>query len=72
MERFRVGKLHYEQKAQKILKFQLSQGRQKIKVFPQGTYMAQSFIPETSTILYYITEGISINSKESNGSLKPF
>ena len=37
MERFRVGQLKYKQKAQKIQKFQRSQGRQKIKVFPKGT-----------------------------------
>ena len=51
--------LEYKQKAQKILNFQRSQGRQKIKVFPQGTYMAQNLIPKTSTILNSITQGIS-------------
>ena len=30
-----------------------------MKVFPQGTYIAQSFIPKTSTILYSVTKGIS-------------
>ena len=59
VERFWVGQIQYKQKAQKILKFQQPQGRQKIKVFPQGTYMAQNFIPKTSTILYSITKGIS-------------
>ena len=34
VERFWVGRLQYKQKAQKILKFQQSQGRQKNKVFP--------------------------------------
>ena len=52
MEKFWAGQLQYKQKAQKILKFQRSQGRQKIKVFPQGTYMAQNFISKTSTILW--------------------
>ena len=30
-----------------------------MKVFPQGTYIAQAFIPKTSTILYSVTKGIS-------------
>ena len=30
-----------------------------MKVFPQGTYIAQTFIPKTSTILYSIVKGIS-------------
>ena len=30
-----------------------------MKVFPQGTYIAQTFIPKTSTILYSIAKGIS-------------
>ena len=30
-----------------------------MKVFPQGTYIAQTFIPKTSTILYSVTKGIS-------------
>ena len=30
-----------------------------MKVFPKGTYIAQTFIPKTSTILYSVTEGIS-------------
>ena len=59
MERFLAGQFQYKQKAQKILKFQRSQGRQKMKVFPQGTYIAQTFTPETSTILYSIAKGIS-------------
>ena len=59
MEIFWVGQFKYKQKAQKILKIQRSQGRQKIKVFPQGTYIAQTFIPKTSTILYSVTKGIS-------------
>ena len=41
-----VGQLKYKQKAQKILKFQRSQGRQKSKHFTQGTYMAQNFMPK--------------------------
>ena len=75
VERFRVGQLQYKQEAQKILKFQRSQGRQKIKVFPHSTYMAQNFIPKTSTILYSITKRISkIYQLESclNGSPKSF
>ena len=28
-------------------------------VFPQGTYIAQTFIPKTSTILYSLTKEIS-------------
>ena len=59
MERFWLGQFQYKQKTQKILKFQRSQGRQKMKVFPQGTYIAQTFIPKTSTILYSVTKGIS-------------
>ena len=59
MERFRAGQFQDKQKAQKILKFQRSQGRQKIKVFPQETYIAPTFIPKTSTILYSVTKGIS-------------
>ena len=45
-----------------------------MKVFPQRTYIAQTFIPATSTILYSVTKEISkyINSKESYGSLKSF
>ena len=30
-----------------------------MKVFPQGTYIAQTFIPKTSTILCSVTKGIS-------------
>ena len=30
-----------------------------MKVFPQGTYIAQTFIPKTSTTLYFVTKGIS-------------
>ena len=30
-----------------------------MRVFPQGTYIAQTFIPKTSTILYSVTKGIS-------------
>ena len=30
-----------------------------MKVFPQGTYIALSFIPKTSTIFYSVTKGIS-------------
>ena len=30
-----------------------------MKVFPEGTYIAQTFIPKTSTILYSVTKGIS-------------
>ena len=30
-----------------------------MKVFPQGTCIAQTFIPKTSTILYSVTKGIS-------------
>ena len=30
-----------------------------MKVFPQGTYIAQTFMPKTSTILYSIVKGIS-------------
>ena len=30
-----------------------------MKVFPQETYIAQTFIPKTSTILYSVTKGIS-------------
>ena len=30
-----------------------------MKVFPQGTYIAQTFIPKTSTILYSVTKEIS-------------
>ena len=30
-----------------------------MKVFPQGTYIAQTFIPNTSTILYSVTKEIS-------------
>ena len=30
-----------------------------MNVFPQGIYMAQTFIPKTSTILYFVTKGIS-------------
>ena len=30
-----------------------------MKVFPQGTYIAQTFVPKTSTILYSIAKGIS-------------
>ena len=59
VERFWVGQLQYKQKAQKILEFQRSQGRQKkIKVFSQGSYMTQNFIPKTSTILYSTAKGI--------------
>ena len=28
-------------------------------VFPQGSYIAQTFIPKTPTILYSVTKGIS-------------
>ena len=59
MERFLVGQLQYKEKAQKILKFKRSQGRQKFKVFPKGTNMVQNFIPKTSTTLYSITKEIS-------------
>ena len=30
-----------------------------MKVFSQGTYIAQTFIPKTSTILYSVTKEIS-------------
>ena len=30
-----------------------------MKVFPQGTYISQTFIPKTSTILYSVTKEIS-------------
>ena len=30
-----------------------------MKVFPQGTYIAQTFISKTSTILYSVTKEIS-------------
>ena len=30
-----------------------------MKVFRQGTYIAQTFIPKTSTILYSVKKGIS-------------
>ena len=30
-----------------------------MKVFPQGTYIAQTFIPQTSTILYSVAKEIS-------------
>ena len=30
-----------------------------MKVFPQGTDIAQTFIPKTTTILYSVTKGIS-------------
>ena len=30
-----------------------------MKVFPQGTYIDQTFIPKTLTILYSIAKGIS-------------
>ena len=30
-----------------------------MKVFPQGSYIAQTFIPETPTILYSVTKEIS-------------
>ena len=30
-----------------------------MKVFPQGTYIAQTFIPKTSTTLYSVTKEIS-------------
>ena len=30
-----------------------------MKVFPQGTYIAQTFIPKTSTILHSVTKEIS-------------
>ena len=30
-----------------------------MKVFPQETFIAQTFIPKTSTILYPVTKGIS-------------
>ena len=30
-----------------------------MKVFPRGTYIAQTFIPKTSTILYSVTKEIS-------------
>ena len=30
-----------------------------MKVFPQGTYIAQTFKPKTSTILYSVTREIS-------------
>ena len=30
-----------------------------MKVFPQGTYIGQTFIPKTSTILYSVTKEIS-------------
>ena len=59
MERFLVGQLQYKQNAQKTLKVQRSQGRQKIKVFPLGTYMTQYLIPKISTIFYSIAKGIS-------------
>ena len=58
VEKFQEGQLQYQQKAQKILKFRRSEGRQKIKVFPQGTYMGQNFIPKVLTILDPKTEGI--------------
>ena len=32
-----------------------------MKVFPQGTYIAQTFIPKTLTILYSVTKEISKN-----------
>ena len=31
----------------------------KIKIFLQGTYMSQNFIPKTPTIFYPMTKGIS-------------
>ena len=34
-------------------------GDKKIKVFPQGIYMPQNFIPKTSAVLHSITKGIS-------------
>ena len=43
----------------KLRKSENFKGDKKIKVFPQGTYMAQNFIPKTSTILYSLTEEIS-------------
>ena len=30
-----------------------------MKVFPQGTYIVQTCIPKTTTILYSVTKGIS-------------
>ena len=59
IERFWEWQLQYKQVAQKIVKFQQSQGRRKGEVFPDGTYMAQNFIFETSTILYSIRKRIS-------------
>ena len=37
----------------------ISRETKNIKVFPQGTYMVQNFIPKTSTILLSIIKGIS-------------
>ena len=54
-----MGQLQYKLKAQKIVNFSYSKGDKKIKVFSQGTYMAQNFISKTSTILHSITKGIS-------------
>ena len=52
------GQLQYKQKAQKILKISVIPIEIKKLGFPQGTYMAQNFIPKTATIFCSMTEEI--------------
>ena len=59
VEGFELDNLRINRKLRKFSNFSDPKGDKKIKVFPQGTYMAQNFIPKTSTILYSITKGIS-------------
>ena len=54
-----MGQLQNKQELRKSKNFSNPKGDKKIKVFHQGTYMAQNFIPKTSTIRYSITKGIS-------------
>ena len=56
---FEQDNFSINRKLRKSKNFSDPKGDKKIKVFSQGTYMAQNLIPKTSTTLYSITEEIS-------------
>ena len=55
---FEQDNFSIDRKLRKSKKFSDPKGDKTIKVFPQGTYIAQTFIPKTSTIPYSVTKGI--------------
>ena len=69
MKRLLVGQLQYKLKAQKIVKFRDPKGDKK-EVFSQGTYMAQNFMSQTSTIFHCITKRNFQNMSNRNKGIK--